>query len=106
MPINVLAGEAPFPGTLHPDARGFESAERKEEPILEVDQIQGNILAGFNKDNQTLLFLRIVNVNHFKTWLAGVIPFIATTDEVWRFNRLFKQLRFRQRVETRTILAT
>jgi|SRR5215831_259544 len=69
--------------------------------VLAADQIQGNILAGFNKDYQTFLFLRIVDDSAEKTdvkrWLKSQIPFIATTEEVLAFNRLFKAVRYRSK---------
>jgi Dyp-type peroxidase family len=71
--------------------------------VLAADQIQGNILAGFNKDYQMCLFLRIVDDSAEKTdvkrWLKSQIPFIATTEEVLAFNRLFKAVRRRRRCE-------
>jgi Dyp-type peroxidase family len=67
------------------------------EPVLRVDNIQGNILAGFNKDHQTLLFLAIVDVTAFRCWLAGVVDQVATTSEVLTFNRLWKAMRRRRR---------
>jgi Dyp-type peroxidase family len=76
------------------------------EPVLAVKEIQGNILAGFNKDQQTLLFLRITDPDDFRRWLGELIPFIATTAEVISFNRLFKEIRRRRKAETRTVLAT
>ena len=51
--------EAPFPMPL---LCGLDDASHPDvgnEPVLAVDQIQGNILAGFNKDFQTLIFLHI-----------------------------------------------
>ena len=57
---------------------------------LELPQIQGNILAGFNKDHQRFLFLHIVDVTLAKRWLADMIADIAMTDEVKAFNDSFK----------------
>jgi Dyp-type peroxidase family len=99
MPTSVPVREVPFPVTP-------QTSESSDEPQLRVDQVQGNILAGFNKDNQTLIFLNITDAKKFKKWLGAVTPFISTTDEVLKFNRLFKQIRTRQCVESRTILAT
>jgi Dyp-type peroxidase family len=99
MPTNIPVREAPSPATP-------QTSTASDEPPLRVDQVQGNILAGFLKDNQTLIFLNIVDTTKFKKWLKAVVPFISTTDEVLKFNRLFKQLRTRQGVETRTIMAT
>jgi Dyp-type peroxidase family len=100
MSTNIPAREAPFPSS-------FETVPKQiDEPELETDQIQGNILAGFNKDNQTLIFLEIENPDEFRPWLKALIPFIATTDEVLQFNRLFKMIRARRCVESRAVLAT
>ena len=76
------------------------------EPLLNVDQIQGNILAGFNKDFQTFLFLEILDVAGAKAWLANVAPEVATLAEVLAFNRLFKQMRARRGAETPGLSAT
>jgi Dyp-type peroxidase family len=62
------------------------------DPLLEAEDIQGNIAPGFNKDNQLLLFCRIVNVPMTKRWLARIPNEIATMREVLDFNRLFKKL--------------
>jgi Dyp-type peroxidase family len=70
-----------------------------------MKQIQGNIVVGFNKDFQTLLFLEIVNVSDFKRWLRALVPFIASASEVLAFNRLFKEIRSR-RGASQTIQAT
>src|SRR5919198_5610451 len=67
-----------------------------DEPLLDVRNIQGNVLAGFNKDFQTLLFLRIDDVPSFKAWLADFAPLVATAEEVLAFNRLFKRARDRR----------
>lgn len=103
--------EAPAPTPLpsgmkdaaHPDVG--EDSEIKEER-LRVENIQGNILGGFNKDFQTLLFYRIEKAADFKKWLKGFVPFIATSAEVIAFNRLFKSVRTRRGRETNTVKAT
>jgi Dyp-type peroxidase family len=110
MSINVPAREAPFP-FLGEQIRYVVDEDSgtgpdTEEPALRVDQIQGNILAGFNKDNQTLIFLRIEEPKQFRKWLQTLVPFVATTEEVLSFNRLFKSIRSRRRVETRTVTST
>ncbi|MCW3054214.1 MAG: hypothetical protein JWN14_3384 [Chthonomonadales bacterium] len=69
------------------------------EPVLFLDNIQGNIIGGFNKDFQTLLFLTIDDPGAFKTWLATQIPFISTAEEVMAFNNLFKSVRKRRKQE-------
>jgi Dyp-type peroxidase family len=107
MSTNIPAREVPFPTSFaFGEASVSEVDKEPEEPQLEVDEIQGNILAGFNKDNQTLIFLEIENPTRFKVWLRAIIPFVATTDEVLQFNRLFKMIRSRRGAESRTVLAT
>src|SRR5947209_5528219 len=101
MAMNIPPREAPFP---QPPPTKLAPADK--EPPLAVEDIQGNILAGFNKDNQVLLFLKIADSSLFKRWLQTLIPFIATTDEVLKFNRLFKQIRRRRGAESRAVLAT
>ncbi|MFO1002899.1 MAG: Dyp-type peroxidase [Planctomycetaceae bacterium] len=66
---------------------------RESEPVLNVEQIQGNIFPGFSKDHQTLLFLRIDTPNLFSQWLRGFLNSVATTADVLDFNRLYKKLR-------------
>jgi Dyp-type peroxidase family len=73
---------------------------------LAVDQIQGNIFPGFNKDFQTLLFLRISDSAAFAGWLGAFVPRIATLGLVLGFNRIFKAVRTRQKAETGTVRAT
>jgi len=71
------------------------------EPELEVHDIQGNGLGGFNKDYQCFLFLRILDAKAAHTWLARVVPRISTLAEVVAFNRLFRSLRVRQGADRR-----
>ncbi|WP_323073700.1 Dyp-type peroxidase [Mycetohabitans endofungorum] len=66
-----------------------------QEPRLDVDDIQGNILAGFNKDFQMLVGLKIDNVTMAKQWLLAIRDSISTTVEVLQFNRLFSAMRKR-----------
>lgn len=73
-----------------------KSAKTPVETLLAVNEIQGNILAGFNKDYQRFLFLRINDRETVKTWLKAIAPRIATTAEVLAFNRLFRSLRGRR----------
>ena len=56
MSANATPFEAPWSGPLDQIPAG---PDRANEPSLAIDQIQGNIFPGFNKDHQTLLFLRI-----------------------------------------------
>ena len=109
----VREAPAPLPGKGNDATR-----PTVPEPVLNVDNIQGNILAGFNKDHQTHLYLRIHRAANdssqmdpealasFRAWLGRLVPYVATTNEVLRFNRLFKEIRRRRCAETRTVQAT
>lgn len=69
----------PLPLPAYPELRGSE-------------EIQGNILAGFRKDHQQLLFVAF-DQGDAKTWLATLIPRIATTAQAAVFNDLFSASR-------------
>jgi Dyp-type peroxidase family len=101
-PIREAAG--PLPLEYGPDDPSHPFVP--DEPVLALDEIQGNILGGFNKDHQTLLCLRIEDSALFKNWLESIIPFIATSAEVITFNRLFKAMRSRRGTERNTVKAT
>jgi Dyp-type peroxidase family len=60
-----------------------------------LDQIQGNIIGGFNKDYQTFLFLKFNRPDKGRSWVGSIIPEIATSEEVKEFNALFKKLKHR-----------
>jgi Dyp-type peroxidase family len=89
---NIVEFEQPDPSK--PDV-GPNKGPR-EEPVLDIKNIQGNIVNGFNKDHRMMLFLRIDDVKAFKVWLKSQIPFVATAAEVLAFNRLFKETRTRR----------
>lgn len=62
------------------------------------ETIQGNILAGFNKDHQVFLFLGFREEQPARDWLKELVgdpqePRIATTAKVTAFNDLFKAAR-------------
>jgi len=63
------------------------------EPLLDVADMQGNILAGFNKDHQLLVALNIAEVAGTRRWLARVWPQISTLTQVLQFNSLFRSMR-------------
>ena len=88
--------ETPAVPPLAPTGASPARPDAHDEPLLKLKNIQGNIVAGFNKDFQTLLFLRIDDVPSFKAWLAGFARFVATAEEVIAFNRLFKRTRDRR----------
>src|ERR687884_1965087 len=88
--------ETPSPAALAPEGPSPARPDASEEPVLHMDEIQGNVVAGFNKDYQTLLFLRIEDVPSFKACLAELANVVATAEEVLAFNRLFKRTRDRR----------
>jgi Dyp-type peroxidase family len=98
--------EAPAPVPLQCGIDDKSHPHVEDEPVLAIDQIQGNIVAGFTKDFQTLMFLEIVDVPSFKRWLESQVPFIATTAEVLAFNRLFKEIRARRKEDSSAVKAT
>ena len=63
------------------------------EPVLAGDEIQGNILPGFNKDYQALVALHFGDVASARAWLASLIPVVSTLREVEQFKRLFEEWR-------------
>src|SRR6266567_7399219 len=79
-PEPVRSAPAPEPlhcGLTDPSHPNVEAAG---EPEIAIDQIQGNILGGFSKDNQILLALTITNPVLFKQWLQAFVPFVATAS--------------------------
>jgi Dyp-type peroxidase family len=76
------------------------------EPQLKLANIQGNILAGFNKDHQCFLFVNFPPNSDPKGWLTAVTPQVATTAEVSAFNVLFKAINARRGREEGTVKAT
>ena len=76
------------------------------EPVLDIHNIQGNILAGFNKDHQTLLGFLIGDSNKAKEWIKLISNRISTLYEVHSFNKIFKYERSRQKSEPTGVAAT
>ncbi|MFL6258074.1 MAG: Dyp-type peroxidase [Thermoanaerobaculia bacterium] len=82
-----------------------EPDDATAEELLDGHEIQGNILAGFNKDHQVFMFLRIERdgggrpgpavVAAVKAWLRALAPQVSSLNEVHRFNQLFRALRAR-----------
>jgi deferrochelatase/peroxidase EfeB len=67
------------------------------DPALELKEIQGNILAGFNKDYASFLFFVLpADQAKAREWLHGLVDQVATTEEVKQFNDLFRAIRSRR----------
>jgi Dyp-type peroxidase family len=80
--------------------------DKIQEEVLEIADIQGNILAGFNKDFQCFLFLKIHDRHIAKSWLSSLVPSIASTEEVLLFNKMFRVLRIRRGKDPHGMSAT
>ena len=76
------------------------------ESLLDVNDIQGNILSGFNKDQQLIVALLIKDRTAAKAWLSRVVPAIASLSEVGQFNRLFRAKRRRLGHDPLGLIAT
>lgn len=90
MPKNILlpslAGE------------GIEPVGAPAEPVYgreARDDIQGNIVPGFNKDHQHVFLYRIRSNRETKKWLRLIAPAISSMDDVLAFVRTHRSLRHR-----------
>ena len=66
------------------------------EPVLPLDDVQGNVLPGFNKRHQQLVGLRIVDLGGTKRWISALAPEITTASEVVHFKELRRALKARR----------
>jgi Dyp-type peroxidase family len=80
------------------DPSGSRGSDRAD-PEIDLAEIQGNVLAGFNKDHQRLLFFRLGDTASARAWLATIVDETATTEEVLAFNDLFRRARARRGAE-------
>ena len=69
------AREAPAPDVSLRATADVAHKSLPDEQVLRVTEIQGNILAGFTKDYQALLFLQIEDVRSFRGWLGSQVPY-------------------------------
>jgi len=76
--------------------------------LLPVENIQGNVIPGFNKDFQALLFLKIVEGEepNFRRWLKSLAPRITSLGKVLAFKRMLKEETEKQRGEPLPIKVT
>lgn len=88
---------------------GVELAGAPAEPVYGPkarDDIQGNVIPGFNKDHQHFLFLRIGKVPPAKQWLRSLGPRISSMDDVLGFVRAHRALRLKLGVKEPGLKAT
>jgi Dyp-type peroxidase family len=81
-----------LPASGAPRARPEPSPDQ-DRPLRSSQTIQGNVLAGFNKDHQVFLFLRFRDGESARRWLHELSHHIATTAQVTWFNDQFKEAR-------------
>jgi Dyp-type peroxidase family len=62
---------------------------------INFENIQGNIFGGFNKDYQTMLFLKFKDLVKGRKWIGHIAGDISSSEEVLAFNQLFKLLKAR-----------
>lgn len=75
---------------------GFAAGGADTPDLRASSNIQGNILAGFRKDHQIFVFLKLPpDTVQARGWLGELTPRIAATKEVAAFNARFSAARLR-----------
>ena len=77
-------------------------ADGRADPEIRLNNIQGNIIGGFNKDAQELLFFRVGDRARARRWLRDLVPEVATAEETLAFNESFRRSRQRRGAEVDT----
>jgi len=70
-----------------------EALVADELPLRASENIQGNILAAFNKDHMTFLLLDFTDSESAREWLKEIHRRVMTTKEVEDFNMEFSNAR-------------
>src|SRR5829696_4700946 len=83
-----LPSPVPEAPTTFPEPR----ADPTGDSLRTSGSIQGNIIAGFSKDFQSLLFLQMQDRAGGLDWLAELRPRVATTAQVATFNKQFSEM--------------
>jgi Dyp-type peroxidase family len=73
---------------------------------LDLNDIQGNILAGFNKDFAAFIGIQFPTAQAGRAWLAALTPQIATVAEVSAFNTAFRGVATRNGSSQTSLTAT
>src|SRR5262245_30061135 len=87
------------------DVHSLRKAALVDEPILELSDIQGNIVHGFNKSCQRLLGLKVTDRAAARAWLRAMVPEVTTAAEVHAFRTLRKMMIRRQGRESGELAA-
>lgn len=61
--------------------------EAGQEPILEVEDIQGNVIPGFNKPHQALVFVGVREPATALPWIAHLAARVTSAHDVLEFRR-------------------
>ena len=69
------------------------SAAAQQLPLRQSTEIQGNVLAAFNKDHALFLLLQFPDRLGAQQWLQQIASRVATTADVATYNRQFQQAR-------------
>lgn len=80
-----------------------------EEPVYDRaarQDVQGNIVPGFNKPHQQFMFLRIDDPVAARRWVAGLAPQVTSMDEALGFVRELKARRRELRTRDAGLSAT
>ena len=76
------------------------------DPAIAAEDIQGNSLAGFNKDHQAFLLVRIRDAADARAWLRTLVPRVSPLSEVQSFNDLRRSMIARLGREPRSLAVT
>ncbi len=79
-------------------ARSSTTGRRLEEPVFDdrtLADVQGNVVPGFNKPHQELLFLRFGDPAGARRLLAWLAPRLTSMGQVLRFRRALREERRR-----------
>src|SRR6185436_11436104 len=76
----ALDDTAPYPGAAGAAPAGLE------EPVLAADEIQGNILPGFNTEHMALVGLRIRagEERDARLWLRDLTPLVTSLSDAFQ----------------------
>ena len=69
------------------------STPPKDEPLLALDEIQGNVIPGFLKDHQHFLFFTITDASAARNCLGKMHARLSTAAKVLRAHHVWKSMR-------------
>lgn len=78
----------------------------QQEPLLELDDIQGNIIPGFNKDHQAFIGICIDDPAVARVWLGTFAGEISTASEGIQFRQLRRAMMARLGAEPQGLATT